>query len=357
MTGKVVATFDSPVTAELAHNYLAEHGLHPMLQNEEAMAVFSSMTNLVGGVKLLVPEDEEMAAEDLLANLPKPESDPSSEAIVPAGMHIDADPESLEESPADRDARYAFRAMVLGLVIFLLPFPLAVSMSNGRASLFGLTLVALPMQLHGLYLLVRIGKSEGRLSPRYRWTPLWCILLFLPLWGVIGVGLATLFNAFDDPNGPHWRGTSIAFSNDSAMYAELPAPFATEHFRKETPIGPMKHTADRAVQGDCMYWATVDVPINPAEVEPGDETIETLAKAAAEKNGRTIVSSKWIEHRGHTGIEYRMTQAGKRGQTLHGRAQMFRVGDRFLEIGLLGENAGVTDDGRAQRFFGMLRIP
>jgi putative signal transducing protein len=332
MTGKVVATFDNPVTAELAHNYLAEHGLHPLLQNEEAMAVFSAMSNLIGGVKLLVPDDEEMAAKDLLANLPKPESDPAAEAIAPAGMRVDADPDSLAESTVDADCRRAFRTMVFGLIIW-------------------------PIQLYGLYLLTRIAKSDERPSPQNRWTPLWCILLFLPLWGVIGVGLATFFNAFDDPNAPHWRAATLDFSADSAMSVEMPAAFSTENFRNETPIGPMKHVANRADQGDSTYWATVDIPIHPTEEARQDETIETLVKAAAEKNGRTIVSSKWIVHRGHTGIEYRTTHVGRRGQTLHGRAQMFRVGDRFLEVGLVAVNAGSTDDSRAQRFFGTLRIP
>ena len=119
----------------------------------------------------------------------------------------------------------------------------------------------------------------------------------------------------------------------------------------------MEDAADRTGQGNCDYWATVDAPINPTPEALHDKAIETLVKAAAEKNGRTIVSSKWIVHRGHTGLQYRTTQPGRRGHTLHGRAQMFWVDDRFLEIGLMGLDPSVTDDSRAQRFFGTLRIP
>jgi Putative prokaryotic signal transducing protein len=335
MTGKVVATFDSPVTAELAHNYLAEHGLHPLLQNEGTMAVFSSMSNLVGGVKLLVPDDEEMAAKDLLANLPKLEDDPdSSEAIVPAGLRVDADPDSLAETTVDADCRRAFRTMVLGLIPPLWP-----------------------VQLYGLYLLTQIGKSGERLSPRYRWTPLWCILLFLPLWGAVGLGAATFFNAFDDPAAPHWQAATLDFSKDYAMGVELPGPYRSETFRKETPIGPMRHSSLRAMQGDCLYWATADAPIESSPEAEKDETIEAIVTAAAEVNHLTVTGKKWIEHRGHTGLEYRTKGVNRNGTTLHGRAQMFRVGDRFLEIGLMGANAADTDDFRARRFFATVRIP
>ena len=332
MIGKVVATFDNPVTAELAHNYLAEHGLHPMLQNEEMLAVFSSMPNLVGGVKLLVPEDEVMAAKDLLDNLPKSVSDPAAEAIAPAGVHVDADPDSLAESAADADCRRAWRAMVLGLLIW-------------------------PVQLYAIYLLTQIGKSGERLSPRNRWVPLWTLLLFLPLWGAIGVGLVTVLNATYDPNAPHWCGTSIGISDDSGMYVEMPNPYKTENFRNETPLGPMKHVSDRTFVGNDVYWATADVPIDPSPETQKDEAIETIVKAAAAKNGRKIESQKWITLRRYTGLEYRMTFVDRDGRTWHGRAQMFRVGDRFVEIGLIGQGEEFPDNVRAKRFFRSLKIP
>ena len=356
MIGKVVATFDNPVTAELAHNYLAENGLHPLLQNEEMLAVFSSMTNLVGGVKLLVPEDEEMVAKDLLVNRPRPESDPAAEAIVSAGTHVDADPDSLVESAADADCRRAWRTMVLGLTILLLPLPLA-SLSSGRGPLLWLTILALPLQLYSLYLLVRIAKRGERLSPRNRWLPLWTLLMFLPLWGVIGGGLVMFFNAADDPSAPHWRDATLDFSEDSAMSVEMPNRFATENFRNETPLGPMKHAADRAFVGDDLYWATVDIPFSSSPETQQDEAIETIVKAAAAKNGRTIESQKWIKLKRYTGLEYRMTFVDRGGRTWHGRAQMFRVGDRFLEIGLFGLGADFTDNVRAKRFFRSLKIP
>jgi Putative prokaryotic signal transducing protein len=357
MNGKVVATFNSPIPAEIAHNYLAENGLHPFLQNEETVAVFSSMTNLVGGVKLLVPEDEETTARELLATRPEPEREPASEAIAAAGDQIDPDPDSLEESSADRDARYAFRAMILGLTILLLPFSLAAALSSGRGMFFGLTLLALPMQLYGLYLLVRIAKSGVRLSPRYRWTPLWCILLFLPFWAAVGVGLVAFVNAIDDPTAPHWRTVTIDFSKDFAMQVDLPAPSRGENFRSDTPIGPVKHVVERAFQGDCLYWASANMPVNPSPENEKDELIETLVRAAAQKNEWKITALKWIEHRSHTGVEYRMTKVEPNGRAWTGRAQMFRVGDRFLEIGLMGLKPEDTDDVRAKRFFRSLRIP
>ena len=165
------------------------------------------------------------------------------------------------------------------------------------------------------------------------------------------------FNAIDDPKAAHWRAATLDFSDDAAMFVEMPNKFDTENFRKETPIGPMKHAADRAKQGNCFYWATVDVPVHSSPEALKDETIETLVTAAAAKNGRTIVATKWIEHRGHTGIEYRTTKTDPDGKKWQGRAQMFRVGDRFLEVGLIGVGPDVADDAQAKRFFRSLRIP
>jgi hypothetical protein len=328
-----------------------------MLQNEETVALFSSMSNLVGGVKLLVPEDEETTAHELLATRPEPERDPASEAIAAAGDEVDPDPESMEESSADRDARYAFRAMVLGLTILLLPLSLAASLSSGRGTLFGLTLLALPLQLYGLYLVVRIGKSGSRLSPRYRWTPLWCILLFLPFWAAVGVGLVAFFHAIEDPKGPHWRSATLDFSKDYAMQLEMPNPFTVETYRGHLPIGPFKQTALRTTQGDCDFWASVRFPADPTLGAEKDEALEAIMKDVVQRSGQTLDTWKWVEHRGHTGIEYRTTQAGPNGRTWHARIRIFRVGDRFLEIGLVGLAASDTDDARAQRFFRSLRIP
>jgi hypothetical protein len=119
----------------------------------------------------------------------------------------------------------------------------------------------------------------------------------------------------------------------------------------------MRHVADRTFVGNDLYWASVDMPINPSPETQQDEAIETIVKAAAAKNGRTIVSQKWIEHHRHTGLEYRMTVVDRNGRTWHGRAQMFRVGDRFLEIGLLGLGDDIADNVRAKRFFRSLNIP
>ena len=187
-----------------------------------------------------------MVAKDLLANRPKVETDPAAEAIASAGTRVDADPDSLVESETDADCRRAFRTMVLGLIPPLWP-----------------------VQLYSLYLLVRVGKRGERLSPRNRWTPLWTLLLFLPLWGVIGGGLVMFFNAVDDPSAPHWRTAVLDFSNDAAMSVEMPNRFETENFRNETPLGPMKHTADRVAVGERLLLGHASTsPIRPVAGDP-----------------------------------------------------------------------------------------
>jgi len=35
------------------------------------------------------------------------------------------------------------------------------------------------------YYLLMLGPEGTDCSPRYRWTPLWCVLLLLPLWAAV----------------------------------------------------------------------------------------------------------------------------------------------------------------------------
>ena len=62
-----VATTETPTEAYLLHGVLTQAGLNPQLVGAETVRMWSLMTHALGGVGLLVPQSEEAAARELLA--------------------------------------------------------------------------------------------------------------------------------------------------------------------------------------------------------------------------------------------------------------------------------------------------
>src|SRR5947209_5185917 len=69
MRWESVATFDDPIRAQMARNFLDEHGVETMLADQETVATAWPLSNAVGGIKLLVPERDHILAEQLLRSL------------------------------------------------------------------------------------------------------------------------------------------------------------------------------------------------------------------------------------------------------------------------------------------------
>ncbi len=62
---KVVITFLQPHDAHLARTYLDSNGIDAMVKDDITSQILNPITNLSGGVKLLVPENQEQKAIDL----------------------------------------------------------------------------------------------------------------------------------------------------------------------------------------------------------------------------------------------------------------------------------------------------
>jgi hypothetical protein len=62
----VAATFDSPVAAEFAKARLEAEGIRATLQGQHHVAMHWSINNAVGGVKLLVWEEDVQRAREIL---------------------------------------------------------------------------------------------------------------------------------------------------------------------------------------------------------------------------------------------------------------------------------------------------
>ena len=292
------------------------------------------MSNMVGGIQLIVPDGEQEIAEDLLDRRPGIADSELDTAIAASEQtaHEVGPAEPIVETPADLIAQRAFRSMAFGLA-----FP--------------------PLQIYALAVLWQLLSEPTRLSPDQRSKPFWTLVLCLPIWLLALIGVVVVSVALDDPKAPHWHTETLDFSQDHAMGVDFPAPVKVENFRNDTDLGPALENSLRTAHDNCRYWATVNKLGQTPDAGLDDASIETLLKGKLARSKHTLVSSKWIEIRGHTGIEYRTAFVDARKQTWTGRGRIFRVGDRFLEVGLEGIGAEVADDSRAKRFFVSLRIP
>jgi hypothetical protein len=135
MAGRLVtiATFSESAQAHVARSALEAAGIQVALNNEETVSLFGSITTALGGIRLVVrEEDEEQAVKvlddtfggepvdqaDLAAQAeaadPEDATDAAEQTLSPA-----ADP-TADSAAREKDARVAFQAAAIGIV-----FPLA----------------------------------------------------------------------------------------------------------------------------------------------------------------------------------------------------------------------------------------
>jgi hypothetical protein len=65
---KILATFNHPLEAHVAESYLNDEGIETMLEDEFIIGAFDALSNAIGGVKLLVHEDDYEKGLELLTS-------------------------------------------------------------------------------------------------------------------------------------------------------------------------------------------------------------------------------------------------------------------------------------------------
>jgi hypothetical protein len=172
-----VATFWSPIEANLARNRLEAAGLRAFLAGEESVGMAWYLTNAFGGIKLQVRDEEAQEAHSILAegNASSPAaSRHTAEALSPLS--------ELEQpgEPSETDVAES------------VPVPTSREQNADRAfrgAVFGLLL--LPLQLYVFWLLVKVFVAEERLDPKQCRNAVVAAIINLPV--MLGLGL--LFRA------------------------------------------------------------------------------------------------------------------------------------------------------------------
>jgi Putative prokaryotic signal transducing protein len=124
-----VATFETPMEAQLARNQLDEEGIDAFLEGAETVVMFTNLGGAMGGVKLQVAAEDARRAQAILGQrLQSPDKpvrddygldrEASKTAIRARAFDVDEEEEELPESAADATARRAWRAAVIGLLVF-----------------------------------------------------------------------------------------------------------------------------------------------------------------------------------------------------------------------------------------------
>jgi hypothetical protein len=123
-----IATFGTPVEAQLARNLLEEAGIESVLADAETVGMLWHVGSALGGVKLQVAEADEARARAVLARrarFPEPPArddygldEGPRKAVVRARPYDPTeDEEDVPETPADATARRALRSAVIGLLL------------------------------------------------------------------------------------------------------------------------------------------------------------------------------------------------------------------------------------------------
>ncbi|MBW4612389.1 MAG: DUF2007 domain-containing protein [Desmonostoc vinosum HA7617-LM4] len=134
-----LATYTNSIEANLAKQHLETAGIRAFLANESTVDVAWHLTIAVGWIKLQVPESDVDLAISLLT------TDVEAETTEQSEFQDDADDDIEKLSWADQTADRAFRAAVIGLILFILP-----------------------IQIYSLWLLLRLLVSRRRISRNRR---------------------------------------------------------------------------------------------------------------------------------------------------------------------------------------------
>jgi hypothetical protein len=163
-----IATFDNTVKANLARNQLAA-GIRATLVDEHTVGMNWAWSNAIGGIKLIVREEDYEDAARILADPgAEQELDDEGQTFLDGG-EADEEADSAEPEVAEpkggptqreQDAERALRAAYFGILLQ-------------------------PLQLYAAWLLLGVWFSNQRLGPEYRrkaWKALAISGPFLCLW-------------------------------------------------------------------------------------------------------------------------------------------------------------------------------
>ena len=156
MSGRLatVATFRSPVEANLARNRLEAAGIEAFLADEETVGMVWHLTNALGGIKLQVGDRDVEEALAILAEseaLELPAAGQADEALPPTSGEkqpwelgrVEVDEPEVALTSREQNADLLPTGTVLGLLL-------------------------LPLQLYAFWLLLKVFVSDERLSPDKR---------------------------------------------------------------------------------------------------------------------------------------------------------------------------------------------
>ena len=182
-----VATFNDPIAAALAKNYLESEDIDACLIDETTVATDWMIAGAIGGIKLQVSPMQLERAEMLLAMLreEQAEDEPvASTAIATQEVAEELQAEREDKEPINQLADKAFRSAVFGFLF-------------------------VPLQFYTLYLLFLLREEPGKVSPNRRWKVWASLLLNIPLIAIIGLPLLWLISNFSlqpgTPDNPVWR--------------------------------------------------------------------------------------------------------------------------------------------------------
>jgi hypothetical protein len=167
-----VATFQEPVAAALARNYLDAQGIPAMLIDETTIATDWMLAGAIGGIKLQVYPIHLERAELLLAQIEEDRTTDEHPAADPTAV---ASQEVAEDLKAEREDRAPINLLVERMF---------------RATVFGL--IFPPLQVYSIYLVFELMLTEGKVSEGRRWKVWASVLLSLPVIGGILMTLACI---------------------------------------------------------------------------------------------------------------------------------------------------------------------
>ncbi|MDY0168593.1 MAG: ORF6N domain-containing protein [Thermoguttaceae bacterium] len=149
-------TFDNPVAAHMARDYLAAAGVRAFLANEEFVSTVWYLSNAAGGIQLLVVAEDAQRAGGILADQPRPEVD---ELLLRWASREEEDTlPTSREAAANRAFRVAVLAIMLQPLQFYVVWLLWISTMAKRktpAKPFEMLPTVVPEQIEQSILVVR----------------------------------------------------------------------------------------------------------------------------------------------------------------------------------------------------------
>jgi hypothetical protein len=155
-----IASYASPVEAEIAKNRLESSEIPAFLVGENTVNMAWHLTNAVGGIRLQVSQADADEARAILRC-------PNEEAEAIPGEPPWANADELDEEPPpltnrEQDADRALRGAIGGLLFW-------------------------PLQLYVSWLILKVVLSEERLAPIHRRNGILAAMINLPTLSVAGV--------------------------------------------------------------------------------------------------------------------------------------------------------------------------